>query len=255
MTTETLKHHSGFWLRSDAAEAFDRAEDDHGVLVVNSAGRTEAQQQVLINRWNAGGAANRPPYLYEPASPASASNHVIGGGIAVDVGNWTKFAAYCGQYGFTHPYPSGDPVHFEYHGGPAPTTSSLWKERQAFLNTLGFHLVVDGIDGGLTKAAVEGYQTILRGYGYTGAIDGLWGTGTQSAHVRYLAAHTTTTPPAGGNLSYSDIQRGLNKFGYNLVVDGVWGSKSHNALGDFQRSHGLTVDYLVGVKTRAALGI
>jgi hypothetical protein len=36
----TLRNHPGYWLRDDAAAAFDQAEADHGVFIVNSAGRT-----------------------------------------------------------------------------------------------------------------------------------------------------------------------------------------------------------------------
>lgn len=50
-----------------------------------------------------------------------------------------------------------------------------------------------------------------------------------------------------------ELQQKLNKFGYNLAEDGVYGVQTHKALGDFQRSQGLTVDYIVGDKTWEAL--
>lgn len=138
---------------------------------------------------------------------------------------------------------------------PALQPQQLVKDEQSWMNaSRGEHLVVDGLIGPLTVAAIKRYQTFLRAYGYAGAIDGIWGAGTQAAHARYYAAWTAPAPKTGA-LTYADIQRGLNEFGYGLVVDGVWGPKSHNALGDFQRRHGLTVDYIVGPKTRAALGI
>lgn len=70
---------------------------------------------------------------------------------------------------------------------------------------------------------------------------------------RYIGG--TPVSGGGGALTYADIQRGLNKFGYNLAVDNNWGPKSSNALADFQRRNGLTIDRIVGPKTRAALGI
>ena len=94
----TLRNHPGFWLRDDAAAAFDRAEAENGVFIVNSAGRTVAEQQDLINKWNRGGTYNRPPYLYRPASPANTSYHVKDGGIAVDIGDWRRFAQICERY-------------------------------------------------------------------------------------------------------------------------------------------------------------
>lgn len=116
----TLKNHPGKWLRDDAAAAFNAAEDKHGVFVVNSAGRTLAEQQALIDRWNRGGKYNRPPFLFQPAMPARTSNHVQGGGVAVDLDNWRDFKFVCAEFGFRHTYPSGDPVHFDFVGWTPP---------------------------------------------------------------------------------------------------------------------------------------
>lgn len=109
-----LKNHPEKWLRDDAAASINRIEDDHGIISINSAGRTTADQQGLINRWYRGGPANRPPNLYKPQEPASASNHVRNGGVAVDTSHITFMLKYGGAYGWTRPY-SGDPVHFEYN--------------------------------------------------------------------------------------------------------------------------------------------
>lgn len=169
--TTYLKNHSGFWMREDAALAFDKAEDDHGLFTVNSAGRTIAQQQALIDRWNRGGAANRPPYLYEPASPASSSNHVANGGIAIDIGNWQSFLSICGAYGFTHPVPS-DVVHFEYHGSGAPTPPSA----SAGSNPFGI-------------PDVRGLQKISNLYGGGTAIDNAWGPRSAAGFAQFLRSH------------------------------------------------------------------
>ena len=77
MATKDLINHPGYWLEAGAADSLARLERDHGVININSAGRTEGGQQGLINRWDAGGWQNRPPYLYEPARPARTSPHVI----------------------------------------------------------------------------------------------------------------------------------------------------------------------------------
>lgn len=108
-----LKNHPEHWLRDDAAAQFDLLEDHHGIFTVNSAGRTEAEQQALIDRWDRGGTANRPPYLYEPARPASSSNHVANGGIAVDTPDISRMLNAGQPYGFYRPY-TWDEVHFEF---------------------------------------------------------------------------------------------------------------------------------------------
>lgn len=241
-----LKNHPGYWLRADAAAKFDQAEDEHGILSVSDAGRTEAQQQGLINRWNTGGAANRPPYLYKPAMPASASNHVKDGGKAVDSPDWRKFATYCENYGYRHSYPDGDPVHFDFIGGSnapaAPDFNQNTLNRQRFLNqTRGAGLVEDGRSGPRTKTAYENYQTYLKTRGwYTGAIDGIWGNGTQAGYVMDLASHTT--PPAGHTASVDDLlalpdirgfQKIARKNGGNTLIDNKNGPQSKLGMVNF----------------------
>lgn len=240
MATRALKHHPNYWLEDAAADQFDAAEDAHGVLDVTDAGRTLQQQQDLINRWNAGGAANRPPYLYEPAMPASASNHV--GGEAVDIGNYNVFVAYCQNYGFRHTYPGSDPVHFDFVGSAsAPATGNATVQaEQAFLNSArGEHLTVDGVLGALTTAAIERYQTFLKAsYGYTGAIDGLWGPATQAAHAKYYAVWAVPAAPvaASNPFGISDV-RGLQKvsnlYGGGTAIDNAWGDKSAAGFASF----------------------
>lgn len=109
----TLRNHPGFWMRDDAAASLARWEADHGIIGVNSAGRYEWEQQELINRWFQGGTYNRPPYLYEPKRPASASAHVANGGVAFDTSEHSRFRRTCADYGWWQPY-DWDVVHFEY---------------------------------------------------------------------------------------------------------------------------------------------
>jgi hypothetical protein len=123
----TLKNHPSFWLRDDAAASLARIEADKGIISINSAGRTVADQQQLLNRWARGGKLNRPPYLYQPQAPASRSNHVQNGSVAIDTSHINHMLTYGREYGWTRPF-AGDPVHFEYHpeldkhkNRPAPT--------------------------------------------------------------------------------------------------------------------------------------
>ena len=53
-----------------------------------------------------------------------------------------------------------------------------------------------------------------------------------------------------------ELQAILNaKYGAELDIDGVFGAKTETAVKAFQKAHGLTVDGIVGPKTRAALGL
>lgn len=244
----TLRNHPGFWLRDDAAAAFNQAEADHGVFIVNSAGRTVSEQQSLINRWNQGGWQNRPPYLYKPATPAETSNHVVNGGIAVDIGDWRRFAQVCGKYGFRHSYPDSDPVHFDFIGGNIAggvNPDSTVQAQQNWLISRGYDLGptgADGIKGPKYAAAVQKYQTFLRAYGYTGDIDGIWGPGTQEAHAKYYAAVNNQ------NAELKAQQAWLISRGYDLGTsgaDGIWGPKTETAIKGYQtflRAWGYTGD-------------
>lgn len=253
-----LKNHPGMWLNEAAAAAINALEDKYGPIRINDAGRTVQQQQDAINRWDRGGAANRPPYLYEPFRPAANGPHVRNGGEAVDVFNYTSDRAKLNEFGFEWYGPS-DPVHYTFrgwNGGSGASFDSTVQREQNFLNVArGENLAVDGIKGPATTDAYKRYQEFLRGYGYGGAIDGIWGGGTQAAHENFYreweARNSGNRPSnkSAGELNYADIQTALNRHGYNLVVDNDWGPKSSNALADFQSRNGLTVDRIVGPAT------
>lgn len=166
-----LKNHPGLWLRDDAAAAINALEDKYGKIVINSAGRTVAEQQKLIDRWNKGGPGNRPPALYQPASPASASNHVADGGIAVDVYNFTDDRAKLKEFGFEW-YGASDPVHYTFRGiKPTPTQppKGQW-------NPFGI-----GFCAGLQK--------IANLYGAGTAVDQIWGAKSARGFAQFLRAN------------------------------------------------------------------
>jgi peptidoglycan hydrolase-like protein with peptidoglycan-binding domain len=251
-----LKNHPGMWLRDDAAAAINALEDKYGVIRINSAGRTVAEQQGLINRWNQGGPGNRPPFLYKPAMPAATSNHVKDGGIAVDVFNYSSDRAKLEEFGFVWYGPS-DVVHYTFTGNwaPAGKFDQLTQDRQNWLRSRGWNLKADGIEGPVTRQAYREYQTQLNNMGLNaGKVDGVWGAQTQVAHQKFYDSVTKAgsgrpSSKSAGELTYSDIQAALNRHGYGLVVDGVWGPKSKAALADFQSRNGLKVDRLVGPLT------
>jgi len=272
-----LKNHPGYWLNPEAAASLERLESAHGRVPINSAGRTEATQQNLINRYDRGGAANRPPHLFNPARPARASRHVIDGGLAIDTSAIAHMLKYGPEFGWYQNF-AYDPVHFEYdpsrdkHRGGTPTTGNQkTKQEQQFLNQArGEKLKVDGIDGSATQAAVKRYQEFLKkGYGYRGAIDGKWGAGTQAAHSTFYAVwskpktpgkHATkrsTIRKGSRSKDVGDLQRILNKNypAYSkLKVDDQFGTGTENVVKEFQRRVGLKADGIVGPATWAKLG-
>lgn len=109
-----LSNHPGMFLSPRAAASLERYEARYGVLPLNSAGRTEGQQQHAINRWDIGGPANRPPYLYPPYRPAGTAPHVKNGGEAVDTSAIQRFVREGADHGWIQVLPKSDPVHFEY---------------------------------------------------------------------------------------------------------------------------------------------
>jgi hypothetical protein len=203
-----LKNHPGKWLNAAAAASFDRMEDAHGgAFNIGDAGRTEATQQSYIDRWNKGGAANRPPYLYEPASPASSSPHVRNGGEAVDVDDsnhraWIKAHP---EFGWSFTIPS-DIVHMVYNAAndrhipsaapapapaPAPTGPTLQKgskgddvkRLQEGLNRVFpaySRLVPDGDFGNNTYAVVCEFQRRVKIH-----VDGVVGNDTRAHLAQY----------------------------------------------------------------------
>jgi hypothetical protein len=169
-----LNNHPNYWLRDDAAASFNRLEARVGIIPVNSAGRTEAEQTALIKRWDRGGAANRPPYLYSPQRPASASSHVKNGGEAIDTSAIASMLTHGGEHGWVQVTKS-DPVHFVYvpaqdkHRGGTVVPSAGPVEANPY---------------GLTD--VRGLQKIAKRYGYTGDIDNKWGPKSRAGFDAFL---------------------------------------------------------------------
>jgi peptidoglycan hydrolase-like protein with peptidoglycan-binding domain len=208
--------------------------------------------------------------------PATASNHVKNGGQAVDIANYRTFAAYCGQYGFVHSFPSSDPVHFD-HVGLAPSgnpgANQVTKDRQNRCLQLGISVGphgADGIEGKDTKAAYKEYQLRLVPYGYPATmIDGVWGPKMQAAHEAMLAAEAAASVQGTANLARGSegpavkaLQVKLAKTypAYQtqhgkLFPDGNFGAITEAWVKEFQRRSGLKDDGIVGPKTRKALGL
>lgn len=115
MDTGTLKNHPGMWMRADAAAAVNALEDKYGPIVINSAGRTVAEQQAEIDAYDAG-----DPNVYIPMRPPEASTHVQG--IGLDVYNYTDDRAKLNEFGFEW-FGNRDIVHYTFTGS-YPSTAN-----------------------------------------------------------------------------------------------------------------------------------
>lgn len=105
---KTLVNHPNMWLDDGAADSLARWEARYGVIGLSDAGRSEAEQLELIRRWNEGGPANRPPYLFKPGWPSPHQS-----GLALDTPEHGRFESTCGPYGWRFNIDS-DPVHAIY---------------------------------------------------------------------------------------------------------------------------------------------
>lgn len=214
-----LKNHPGMWLRDDAAAAINALEDKYGVIRINSAGRTVAEQNELIRRWKIGGKANRPPALFEPKQPPEASTHVANGGIAVDVYNYTTDRAKLREFGFEW-FGDSDKVHYTFRGWNPPQPPAAGGSSNDSLAGLRWF----------------GIQRMLKSdFGYTGGIDNIPGEGSIKAFQRFMNAkgYAQRAPGVGralvvdgldGNLTLRAAQQWLKETGrYSGDVDGKRG--------------------------------
>lgn len=136
---------------------------------------------------------------------------------------------------------------------------------------------------GSTGEEVRQIQQALKNQGYyTGSVDGIYGSGTESAVRAYQKANGLSVDGIAGPSTLSslgigasagssgttvlrngsrgelvtEIQQRLKSWGYyNGSADGVFGSQTETAVRSFQRANGLTVDGIVGPGTYAALGV
>lgn len=94
-------------LQSSAASALEsaaRSKNDY--ITLNSAFRSSAEQYILY-QWY----LKKMCSISLAAAPGS-SNHE--GGRAIDTSNYNYWSSTLGAYGWSHTYPSSDPVHFDY---------------------------------------------------------------------------------------------------------------------------------------------
>lgn len=130
---------------------------------------------------------------------------------------------------------------------PTPTPTGTIATIQSTLNArYGYHLAVDNIAGADTwkhlRMALQHELNVQYGAGLVE--DGILGTASQRALSR-----VTVSYGARGNITWL-IQACLNIKGYNTNgIDSIFGNGTKNAVGNFQRNNGLSVDFIVGKNT------
>jgi hypothetical protein len=146
----------------------------------------------------------------------------------------------------SHGYGNVGNVDFALHvgeggGSSAPGFNQTVQNEQAWMISLGISCGpsgADGIRGDDTINAIKQYQEMLRPYGYTGDIDGVWGSGTQAAHEKLYAEKHAAPPAASNPFGIGDVQ-GLQKvariYGYSGAIDHDWGAGSAGGFAQFLR--------------------
>jgi len=113
---------------------------------------------------------------------------------------------------------------------------------QYLLRHRGYSLSVDGVFGSGTESAVRSFQS-SRGL----TVDGVVGSNTWEALI-------VTTREGDSNNAVRAVQDQLrHQYGYGITVDGVFGSGTAGAVRDFQSKRGLSADGIVGLYTWHAL--
>ncbi len=126
------------------------------------------------------------------------------------------------------------------------------KQVQQKLKNLGYYSgSIDGVFGSNTKNAVIKFQ---KAKGLTA--DGVVGSATLSAlGIRNSSASATLRQGDQGN-KVKEVQQKLKNWGYySGSADGIFGQGTKDAVIKFQKNNNLPADGIVGAKTFAALGI
>ncbi len=146
-------------LLSSAASALaTAAKSKNDYITLNSAWRSAAQQYLLYNWYEKGYCS-----IGLAATPGS-SNHE--GGRAIDTSNYSYWLTTLQSHGWTHSYPSSDPVHFDYSGTADLAQQNLLAFQKLYnLNNPTKTISEDGIWGPATSTAL--YNSPCGGFAKT----------------------------------------------------------------------------------------
>lgn len=127
------------------------------------------------------------------------------------------------------------------------TDNSIANIQSTLNSRYGVNIVVDGIYGNQTRQAlVKGLQMELNIQCNAGlVVDGIYGNNTYNACINVKNG-------ASGNITYL-IQAMLVCKGFDLKVDGFFGDNTENAVKEFQRRNGLSIDGICGKNTFSKL--
>ncbi|MFE2723881.1 peptidoglycan-binding protein [Kitasatospora sp. NPDC059327] len=158
----------------------------------------------------------------------------------------------------TGPSTPGDPAPSAPGTALAPgARGTEVRDLQQQLNKLGNHLVVDGVYGPETTAAVN---SVIRAHPELGAADGVAGPKTR-ARIASLAAQNNGNQAAGSlgpdarGTEVATLQRQLTAIGYLLPETGFYGPQTTAAVNAFIRLNPSlgAADGVAGPKTRARI--
>lgn len=130
------------------------------------------------------------------------------------------------------------------------STGTEVRQIQTALKRQGYYNgAVDGVFGSATQTAVRKFQA-AKGL----AVDGICGSATLSA-LGIGGSSTVLRKGSSGN-AVKQVQQRLANWGYySGSVDGIYGSATEAAVRKFQRNNGLSADGICGVKTLSAMGL
>jgi peptidoglycan hydrolase-like protein with peptidoglycan-binding domain len=148
-------------------------------------------------------------------------------------------------------------------------TGSDVKQLQTWLNYLGYKVAPSGVFGSITLGCVKRFQA-SRHLVVDGIVGPITGAALQAAvgqRQRKLQGHSTSGDGTGGSgtvftrdLSYGDrgndvktLQTWLNDVGLTVGLNGLFGPVTQQQVKAFQSASHLTVDGVVGPITAAAL--
>ncbi|CAM9281871.1 unnamed protein product, partial [Ectocarpus fasciculatus] len=135
-------------LQTSAADSLaSAAQSKNDYITLNSAFRSSAAQYLLYNWYNKGICG-----IGLAASPGS-SNHE--GGRAIDTSYYDYWLSTLQNYGWTHSYPTDDPVHFDYYAASDLAQQNLKAFQQLWnANNPSATIAEDGIYGSDTSNAL-----------------------------------------------------------------------------------------------------